>query len=83
MGVAGWNMGTADASPPSAKTNRLSTLVVSTPELRVRVYVNSRQSDFKPDPVCAFNSARKDFAEECGYVVGWYVILVVYSFVDA
>lgn len=44
--------------------------MVGTSELRVGVHVNSRQSDFKPDPVCAFDSARKDFAEKCGYVVG-------------
>jgi hypothetical protein len=49
----------------------------------MRVYVNGRQSDFKPDPVCAFNSARKDFAVDRGYVVGWYVIFVVDGFVDA
>ena len=61
----------------------LLALMVGTSELRVRVHVNSRQSDFKPDPVCAFNSARKDFAEKCGYVVGLYVIFVVDGFVDA
>ena len=82
MGVAGWIV-TADASPPSRNKQDSSTLVVSTPELRVRVHVNGRQSNFKPDPVCAFNSAREDFAVECGYVVGWYVIFVVDGFVDA
>ena len=59
-----------------------STLIVSTPELRVRVHMNCRQSDFKPDPVCAFNSAREDFAVDCGYVMGWDVILFVDGFVD-
>jgi hypothetical protein len=44
--------------------------------------MDSRQSDFKPDPVCAFNSAREDFAVERGYVVGWNVIFVVDGFVD-
>jgi hypothetical protein len=58
------------------------TLIVSAPELCMRVHVNGRQSDFKPDPVCAFNSARKDFAVDRGYVVGWYVIFVVDGFVD-
>jgi hypothetical protein len=75
-------MGAADASPSCRETNRLSTLVVSTPELRVRLYVKSRQSNFKPNPVCAFHSAREDFAVDCGYVMRWYVILFVEGFVD-
>jgi len=58
-------------------------LIICAPELRMRVYVNCRQSDFKPDPVCAFDSARKDFAVECGYVMRWYVVFVVDDFVDA
>jgi len=59
-----------------------STLVVSTPELSVRVYMNGRQSDFKPDPVCALQSAREDFAVDCGYVMRWYVIFFVDGLVD-
>ena len=58
-------------------------LMVGTSELRMRVYMNCRQSDFKPDPVCAFDSGRKDFAVDRSYVVGWYVSFVVDSFVDA
>jgi hypothetical protein len=49
----------------------------------MRAYMNCRQSDFKPDPVCAFDSAREDFAVESSYVVGWYVIFFVDGFVDA
>jgi len=74
-------MASADASP-CRETNRLSALVISTPELRVRLYVDSGQSDFKPDPVCALHSAREDVAVDCGYVMGWYVILFVDGFVD-
>jgi hypothetical protein len=69
--------------PAPASLPCLALVMISTPELRVRVYMNSRQSYFKPDPVCALNSARKDFAVDCGYVVGWYVIFVVDGFVDA
>jgi hypothetical protein len=77
-------MGERLRSCPAPTSHPFSALVmISTPELRMRVHMNSRHSDFKPDPVCAFNSAREDFAVECGYVVGWNVILVVDCFVDA
>ena len=75
-------MGERLRSCPAPASLPCLALVVSTPKLRVRVHIHCRQSDFKPDPVCAFNSAREDFAVECGYVVGWNVILVVDGFVD-
>jgi hypothetical protein len=59
-----------------------SSLGVSSPELRVRINVNSRQRNFKPDPVCAFHSVRKEFAIECGYVVGRYMIIFVNCLID-
>ena len=39
-----------------------SALVVRAPKVCVCIHVNCGQSDLKPDPVCAFDSARKDFA---------------------
>jgi hypothetical protein len=66
----------------SSDPSPILALVVSAPELRVGVYVNCRQSDFKPDPVCAFHSARENIAVHCGYVVGRYVVFFVDGFVD-
>ena len=68
--------------PAPASLLFLALVVISTPELRVRVHMNSRHSDFKPDPVCAFNSAREDFAVQGAHIVGWNVILVVDGLVD-
>ena len=82
VGLTGERLCAVPAPAPSLSPNCL-TLIVRTPELRVRVHMDSRQSDFKPDPVCAFDSARKDFAVECGYVMRWYVVFVVDDFVDA
>jgi hypothetical protein len=60
-----------------------SALVIRASKLRMRVHMNGRQSDFKPDPVCALDSGREGFAVHCGYVMWWDVIFFVNGFVDA
>lgn len=59
---------TVYAVPLTARTSAFA-LVLDAHELRVRVNMNSRYSDLKPDPVCAFDSAWELVAPEYGYIV--------------
>jgi hypothetical protein len=69
-------------NPRRGILEQISALIVTPPELRMCVNVGCRYCNFKPDPVCAFQSGWEDFAIQYRYVVWRYVVLLMDSLVE-